>query len=132
MREHLLLLAGKKDGKAGPKAKAKAPAPRKLPQTIAQAEAKAWMPPRSAIWVSNVREAWCGHVPPYRRVSTPWSLYGCDQLALKDVLCKMWAQHLNRDGATKDACSFKFDETMAELTNTGRQPPVSKASSSGD
>ena len=114
--QNLLDLAAKAKGKAKAKANAKPLAKKVLPLTISQKEAKEYLPPAPAsIWLSNQREAWCAHIRPYTRISTPFAQYSSSELALWDLLCKAWAQHFARSGMTKADCIFDYDATLQKL-----------------
>jgi hypothetical protein len=68
-----------------------------VPFEVSQPEAKKYMPPGSYIHKSNVTCAWCGYVPPYRRMSEPFSVGG-SRAALLRLLRRAWRLHneLNR------------------------------------
>ena len=95
----------KAKGKAKAKAKAAAAKPR-LPAHIEQTEARRWIPEGSSTWRALPRGAWCAHVPPRRRISEPWAVHGCEQLALKTMFVRMWAQHLELVGDGPSDCPF--------------------------
>lgn len=128
-QQHLLAMA--KSRANGARGRAKSVAKKTLPTKMKQADAKAWIPPApSSIWASYTRQAWCGHVPPFRRCSTAWALYQDDGLALQDLLCKMWAQHFERSGLGKECCVFDYDEAMARLSSLDKASKPSSSSSS--
>jgi hypothetical protein len=112
-REH------KASAKAKGKAKAKPAKPPPLPSTVPQAEAEKWIPANSSICRSVTRLAWCAHVPPNRRILTPWKFYGSDNVALIDVLVEMLTQHFEQSGDPVDSCSFDFASAVARCHSFG-------------
>lgn len=127
---HLLALAKKSDKQRSKNKQQQSRPSARLPQTISQQEAKRLLPLEASIWVSNVREAWCGHLEPFRRCSTPWSLYNSDQLALQDLLCKLWSQHFVNSAETKASCPFDFAEAVQRLCPQTKQA-IREAAPSG-
>lgn len=123
---HVLALAKKSGKHRSSNTPQQSRPPAKLPQTISQQEAKRPLPPGASVWVSNVHEAWCGHLEPFRRCSTPWSLYNSDQLALQDLLCKLWSQHFVKSGETKALVRFRLRRGGAALV-----PPDEAGDSGG-
>jgi hypothetical protein len=76
----------------------------KLPHHISQPEAKRYVPPGASVWRSLVRSEWCGHLPPAKRCTEPFSRHEGSEGALKALLRRLWAQHLDRTGAPHTAC----------------------------
>ena len=111
----------KAKGKAKAKAKAVAAKPR-LAAHIEQTEARRWIPEGSSIWRSLTRGAWCAHVPPLRRISEPWVVHGCEQLALKTILVRMWAQHLELVGGDPSDCPFDLATAAENAAAASRVP----------
>ena len=70
---------------------------RPLPDAIAQADAKHWIPPGSSIWRGNVRQEWCGHMPPHKRIQASCTLL-TEPGALRDVLRRLWRQWMHIHG----------------------------------
>jgi len=68
-----------------------------VPFEVPQSEAKKYMPSDSYIWKNNRRCAWCGYVPPYRRMTEPFTAGGSYH-ALVRLLRRSWRRHneLNR------------------------------------
>jgi hypothetical protein len=85
------------------KAKPKAVPRLKLTTAVSQAAARALVPPEAHIWRGLTRGEWCGHRPPYRRVSFPWHRFG-EQGALKECLQALWRQHFAYTGGSVDTC----------------------------
>ena len=54
-------------------------------------------------------------MPPYRRISCAWAVYGSSDYALQDVLAKAWSQHFERDGEPQSVCSFEFPKDVSAL-----------------
>ena len=93
--------------KAKAKAKAKASPPRTpLPSSIPQADARLYIPPRCSIWRSLTRGAWCAHSPPRARISEAWGRHGGDEPALRELLHRLWMQHLELEGQDMSACPY--------------------------
>jgi hypothetical protein len=94
--------AGKKKKGGG---KGAAAAKLKLPKHhMEQGEAKLYLPPDCAIWKSNTRAQWCGHVQGYKRCSECFASHGDSSLALLTLLQRMWTQHLDKIGGTQADC----------------------------
>ena len=110
---------------AGPKAKAKAKVkgkgkgkeppepPFRWDSDISHADAKRLIPPGSSIWRGLTRREWCGHheVSGAIRVRAPWDGLGGQQAALKNVVGRLWRQHLEHWGLPEtDAPAGMFDD----------------------
>ena len=75
-----------------------------FPHHCSQPEAKKMLPPGASIWRALQKGEWCGHFPPYRRVSEPFARNGSSQNALKMCLYRLWRQYLDRWGLPDSAC----------------------------
>ena len=65
-----------------------------LPKKVSQASqnnAKQFLPEGGSIRRGLTTGQWCGHLPPFRRVSRKWSERG-EEGALKEVLRRLWKQ----------------------------------------
>ena len=81
-----------------------------LPSTIAQSCARQYIPAGTSIWRSTTRGAWCGHCPPRKRISEPWSRFeDGDQGALQAILRRMWRQHAELEGIREADLPFNLD-----------------------
>ena len=101
--------AGKKKAKL---VKAKGPVVKpKIPNAIEQKEAKKYVPPGASIWRNRIYGAWCGHCPPRSRISEPW--LSAEQLALRRLLERLWAQHVEFKGLPWDAVPWSFEDAAA-------------------
>ena len=85
-------------GAAGvPAAKAKAKAKRRAASTqvglpagsLGQSDLKPFAPAGGFIWRAGKARRWCGHFPPYKRMSVAWSLSGSRGAAI-EVLRELW------------------------------------------
>lgn len=95
---------------------AQASAPRPFPNTIAQSEARLYIPDGSSIWLSNTRFAWCAHVPPRSRISEPWQKHGSDQAALQCILRRMWRQHCELSGIAEADCPWALSRCQGDVS----------------
>lgn len=86
------------------KAKAKPKPQRPFPTTLSQQEAKRYLPPKSSLWKATAHRSWAGHCEGYQRVSAPWSLG--EYQALKCVLRRLWAQHLEKHALPNSDCPW--------------------------
>ena len=75
-----------------------------IPHHCTQPEAKRLLPPGASIWRSLKRSEWCGHYPPYRRVTEPFTRSGSSQNALKACLRLLWRQYLDKFGKPDSEC----------------------------
>ena len=98
-RQRLLELAGEA-GAAG-KRRGRAAA-KKLAATIEHATAKQFVPFGASVWRGLIRGEWCGHYPPFKRISAPWAFYG-ERGAMFDVLRGLWQQHCAYKGLSYPA-----------------------------
>ena len=73
------------------------------PSTIPHADAKKYIPPTSSIWRGVVRGQWCGHCPPYARISEPWRR-ASEANALLVVVRKLWRQYLEINALGIESC----------------------------
>lgn len=117
-KQDLLAMARARSKTPAARGKAKANA---LPRSLSQQEAKRWIPPALAsIRVPNTREPWCGHVPPFRRISTPWANFQTAArvagLTHEDVGAALRASE--RSGDAKCTCTFDFDSVVASLAGS--------------
>ncbi|CAK0797975.1 unnamed protein product [Prorocentrum cordatum] len=99
----LLELARAKAG--GKKPKVGAGKTEKIPTTLTQKEAKKYLPPGASIWRGFSRGEWMGHMPPYRRVSAPWSKH-TEAGAMRVVLKKVWIQYLAKEVKDRSHCPW--------------------------
>ena len=92
----------KKKAKKGPVAAGPKP---KLPSTIPQSSAKLWIPEATSIWRDLTRGGWCGHCPPYKRISQSWHLLW-EEGAMKAVIEQLWQQALELKGLDHSECPY--------------------------
>ena len=45
-----------------------------IPDSITQKSAKRFLPPGGQIWCGHKRHEWCGHLPPFSRISYMWRM----------------------------------------------------------
>ena len=45
-----------------------------IPDDISQANAKFFLPPGGQLWCGHKRHEWCGHLPPFGRISYMWQM----------------------------------------------------------
>lgn len=76
---------------------------RKLPCSITHERAKEFAPPGASIWRGLTRGEFCGHLPPYRRVSASWARFG-QEGALRETLRLLWSQSLASQGLEEADC----------------------------
>ena len=94
--------------KMGPEAKRRKIVKSIVPDTaMSQADAKGFCPIGGSIWGGWVREEWCGHYPPFARVSCGWNEAGSEHAAQKWVLRALWVQHLFLKGRPLTDCPFR-------------------------
>ena len=75
-------------------------------QQITQATAALFCPPGGHVWCGYTKDMWCGHYPPFSRVSCPFVPHG-DVGACKRVLSMLWGQHAESKGLDfPDCCPF--------------------------
>ena len=78
-----------------------------IPPHIEQKEARKFAPPGCYVWTSYSRGEWNGHCAPNPRVYEPYSRYaGGSQEALKMCLRRLWDQHLEKHGKSRDDCPY--------------------------
>ena len=77
-----------------------------MPPHIPQPEAKRYIPPGAHIWVGYTREAWCGHLKPFKRVSAAFGSSGGSQGALREVLRMLWSDYLFSRGEEQAMCPW--------------------------
>ena len=106
LNDKLLELSKAKKGDHVPK-KAKHDPPRKYPTEMPQTEANNWIPPGASIWRGFRRGEWCGHMPPFRRVSATWAAY-TENGARKEVTKMLWKQALSLEGKPNSVCPIEF------------------------
>lgn len=70
---------------------------------LTQEEASSMAPPGAFIWRSLGSANWQGHLPPHRRTSRSWSLYGHRESCLL-VLRELWGQYLLENGLSESDC----------------------------
>jgi len=100
-RERRWALA-KAKGKAKAKAKAKWLKAPKLDSGIEHATAAAMLPPGASCWRGLTRGVWCGHLPPYVRISHPWGT--SETVACLWVVRELWRQHIEWNALDDSAC----------------------------
>jgi hypothetical protein len=64
---------------------------------IEQSDIRHLLPEGVHVWRANTSHSWCGHCPPYQRVSAPWNVHG-HRVSLVIVLRKLWSQFLEKSG----------------------------------
>ena len=80
---------------------------RKLPEgELFQPDLVGLVPPGSHIWRGDNVGCWCGHLPPYKRISCSWSLYGHRESAVL-VLRDLWSRFLTSQGLENSACPIQ-------------------------
>ena len=95
---------------------------KKLPEVIEQAVAKRFIPEEGAsIWPSNTRRAWCGHVPPRRRISEPFEANGGEHQALRAIVVRIWQQYLELKGQLLSECPFDISQAISRLPSLPQQ-----------
>ena len=70
---------------------------------ILQPQAARMCPPRGHIWNNWKGAAWCGHLPPYARISSLWAVYGHREACLT-VLRAMWRRWLADNEMAIERC----------------------------
>ena len=86
------------------KARGTPPPPLGVPAgELEQPQLKPLVPPGASIWRSNTGFAWCGHMPPFKRDSASWHLYGHREAALL-VLRNLWRKYLLQHGLSESEC----------------------------
>lgn len=101
-RERRLAFAAKAKCKAKAKAKALIKPP-KLESRIEQKQARTLIPAGSYIWRGLTRGCWCGHFPPYVRVSRPWG--DNETVACMWVARQLWCQYIEANALDDSACT---------------------------
>lgn len=80
-----------------------------MPETGAswtQAKAKTLCPPGGSIWRGMSSGSWACHLPPWKRRSYPWDIFGFDGAA-KECLKHMWHLYLTEQNEPLSACPIK-------------------------
>jgi hypothetical protein len=80
--------------------------PAKIPSTIAQSDAKLYIPPGSSIWRALNRSAWNAHLPPYPRISEQWAIES-EHGALLRILRRLWRMYNELQGRPEDECPIQ-------------------------
>ena len=75
----------------------------KVPSTMDQSTAKAFMPEGGHIWKVNGRGEWNGRYPPFKRVWASWVVDG-EELAMKKVIKMVWLQYAKRNALQWPGC----------------------------
>lgn len=84
------------------------PAPKRpIPHHCSQPEAKRLVPTGASIWRSCVRNEWCGHFPPCKRVTMSFTKWGSSEEALRQCLKTLWSQYLDKSGKDSSECSVE-------------------------
>lgn len=117
-------------GPAKRKRKAAVKLPPRLPSTIPQSEAKLYIPENCSVWRGVSRCEWCGHCPPFRRVSSSWLLHG-EHGALVDLARRLWRQHLNLAGKPLSDCPFAGLFEDAAVVAVRAEPSSSSQAAAG-
>ena len=70
-----------------------------VPKDIDQAQLSAYKPAGSYIWEATNREAWCGHMPPRKRISAAFKDFDDKEVgAGYNVLQRLWNQKAELEG----------------------------------
>ena len=112
------LALAKRRNTTGTKRQRKAKKTSLPPGEIPQDEAKKFLPAGASIWRDNLRHGWCGHFPPYKRVSARVDVFGT-RGAVLEVLRALWRQALHHQGEDASNCGVEglFDDAC--LTHEG-------------
>jgi hypothetical protein len=98
------------------------------PGSITQEEASGMCPPGGHIWRNRTGGAWCGHLPPHRRISATWLQHGHREAAIW-VLQQLWNSYLQN---TSDSCPVKgLMPTPAPAASSAAATSSAAASSGG-
>lgn len=76
-----------------------------------QKVARSLVPPKAYIWRGLTRGQWCGHLPPYRRLSKAWGVN--ETAACLWVIRELWRQHIEANALDDTAC---FVEGLMAMT----------------
>jgi hypothetical protein len=79
----------------------------KFPVAVPQQEASRYKPPGCSIWRGWTREEWCGHCPPRKRLVSKDEDYESEYAAMRDVLRRLWIQHLDVKGLPSSSCPHR-------------------------
>ena len=80
--------------------------PTPMPLMLPQSEVSSYRPPGSSVWRSNTRQlGWCGHLPPFKRVSATNAKYG-EEEAPFELLRMLWRQYFFTQGLKPKDCPF--------------------------
>ena len=75
---------------------------------ISQQDAASYLPENASIWLSNTRNEWWGHYPPYKRMVKTWDMGDAGEAeACSAVIMTLWCQHCERKGISKDEIPFQ-------------------------
>lgn len=102
-RRELLELAKSQAKGRKPAARSQNTKARKMPCSITHERAKEFAPPGASVWRGLTRGEFCGHLPPYRRVSCSWARYG-QEGSLRETLRLLWRQWLAAQGLGEADC----------------------------
>ena len=80
---------------------------------IHQKDAAALCPEGGQIWCGLVLGEWKGHCPPNSRISSRWSL-SSNELAMKEVVQKLWKQALTKAGLPYDTNTCPHFDYLAD------------------
>ena len=72
---------------------------------IPQKDMKAMLPPGAHVWRDNIRGAWAIHLPPWRRLSIPFWLYGEMEAGL-EALREAWRLWCRDNDKETSACNI--------------------------
>jgi hypothetical protein len=83
---------------------------------IEQRVAKSSVPPGTSIWRNHASAGWCGHCPPFKRISKPASTHGHRGAAVW-VIRKLWSQFLELQGSDISHCPIRnlFVDSAADV-----------------
>ena len=74
-----------------------------VPLEWTQKTADEHLPAGASIWISWGRRAWCGHYPPFARISNNFEDYGEHEACLQ-TLRELWHQALKCEGLQHKDC----------------------------
>jgi hypothetical protein len=74
------------------------------PDAWSQPELKVLLPPGAVIWQGKQNGTWQGHLPPHRRISRAWHVYGGNRDAGTLVVRHLWLLYLADHALDKAAC----------------------------
>ena len=75
----------------------------KYAASLEQEVMKQFIPPGSSIWRGLTHRCTCGHMPPRKRISSPWDVAG-EIESVRDVTRRLWEQYLELKSLPRDFC----------------------------